>query len=41
MSKPEWKDALEWANWLAQDGHHEEHTYVWFENKPKHDGINA
>lgn len=31
MSKPDWKDAPEWANHLAQD---ENGGWYWFENKP-------
>jgi hypothetical protein len=33
--KPDWKDAPEWANWLAQDkdGH-----WYWFEKLPWLDG---
>jgi hypothetical protein len=36
MSKPEWKDAPEWAQWLAQDepGSYMDHYWVWFECKP-------
>ena len=36
MAKPEWKDAPYWAQWLAQDevGKHQDHYWVWFENKP-------
>lgn len=30
--KPDWKDAPEWAKWLAQDG---DGKWVWFENKPR------
>lgn len=26
MNKPDWKDAPEWANWLAQDG---EGQWIW------------
>ncbi len=29
--KPDWKDAPEWAKWLAQDG---DGAWVWFQNKP-------
>ncbi|MNC50371.1 hypothetical protein D3C75_996080 [compost metagenome] len=34
--KPEWKDAPEWAQWMAQDepGDHRDHYWVWFERKP-------
>ncbi|MNN73561.1 hypothetical protein D3C81_1896880 [compost metagenome] len=37
MAKPDWNDAPEWANWLGQDevGTHQDHFWVWFENKPK------
>lgn len=31
MSKPEWKDAPEWANWLAQD---KDGEYCWWNKKP-------
>ena len=31
MSKPDWKDAPEWANHLAQDG---SGAWYWFENEP-------
>ena len=36
MNKPDWKDAPEWANWLAQD---ESCEWFWFEYKPvrRHD----
>lgn len=30
--KPDWKDAPEWANWLAMDGNG---TWVWFAAKPQ------
>lgn len=30
-TKPEWKDAPEWAMWLAQDGYG---AWGWYENKP-------
>lgn len=29
--KPDWKDAPEWANWLAQDGNG---AWWWYEDKP-------
>lgn len=29
--KPDWKDAPEWANWLAMDGNG---RWYWHENKP-------
>jgi len=29
---PSWKDAPEWANWLAQD---EDGSWWWFEVKPR------
>jgi hypothetical protein len=32
--KPEWSDAPEWANWLAQD---EDGEWWWFEGEPKLD----
>jgi hypothetical protein len=32
MSKPEWKDAPRWANWLAQD---ESGIWHWFEFEPE------
>ena len=32
MSKPEWKDAPEWANYFAQDPCG---TWYWFELKPE------
>ena len=32
MNKPDWKDAPEWAQWLAQD---EDGTWWWYENAPK------
>lgn len=31
MNKPNWKDAPDWANWLAQDYYGYWH---WFEEKP-------
>jgi len=34
MSKPDWKDAPEWANWLAKD---EDGCWYWFEFKPSAD----
>ena len=37
MSKPNWKDAPEWAMWLAMDGGPNE-FWVWFENEPELDG---
>ena len=30
--KPDWKDAPEWANWLACDS---DGTWTWYKNKPK------
>lgn len=36
--KPEWKDAPEWAMWLAQDEvglHGIDHYWVWFEREPE------
>lgn len=35
MNKPDWKDAPEWANYLAMDGG--EYWY-WYESKPKYIG---
>lgn len=32
MSKPEWRDAPEWANYIAMD---EDGTWWWFENEPR------
>lgn len=29
--KPSWKDAPEWANWLAMD---DDESWWWFENEP-------
>ena len=31
MSKPDWKDAPEWAQWLAQD---QDGLWCWFESEP-------
>ena len=31
MNKPDWKDAPEWSNYLAQDG---SGAWYWFENQP-------
>lgn len=31
MSKPSWKDAPGWANWLAMD---EDGTWFWYEAEP-------
>lgn len=31
MSKPDWKDAPEWANYLARD---EDGAWWWYEEKP-------
>lgn len=31
MSKPDWKDSPEWANWLAQD---KDGGWFWFVYKP-------
>lgn len=31
MSKPDWKDAPEWANYLAQDA---DGTWQWFSKEP-------
>jgi len=30
--KPDWKDAPEWARWLAQDGNG---VWFWYSTKPK------
>ena len=30
--KPNWKDAPEWANWLAMD---EDGTWCWYERMPR------
>lgn len=30
--KPDWKDAPEWAQWLAMD---EDGEWVWFQKKPE------
>ncbi len=32
MNKPEWKDAPEWANWLAMDG---DGTWWWYDLEPE------
>lgn len=32
MMKPDWKDAPEWAGWLARDSDGE---WYWYEEKPK------
>jgi hypothetical protein len=32
MSKPDWNDAPEWAQWMAQDKGGE---WYWYEHKPK------
>ena len=32
MNKPDWKDAPEWANWLAIDEYDE---WYWYEFKPQ------
>lgn len=31
MNKPDWKDAPEWARYMAMD---EDGEWYWFENKP-------
>lgn len=36
MSKPNWIDAPEWANWLAQD---ESGRWYWYENEPSIAGV--
>lgn len=33
--KPDWKDAPEWADYLAQD---KRGTWFWYENEPYNDG---
>ena len=33
--KPDWKDAPEWANWLAMD---ENGAWCWYELEPRYDG---
>jgi hypothetical protein len=30
--KPDWKDAPEWANWLAMD---EDGSWYWYESEPE------
>lgn len=35
MSKPDWKDAPEWAQYLAQDGHG---AWYWYRDLPKPPG---
>lgn len=37
MDKPDWKDAPEWAMWVAQDsvGGYTDHYWVWFEKEPE------
>ncbi len=32
MSKPDWKDAPEWAAWVAMD---EDGSWYWYEKEPK------
>jgi hypothetical protein len=32
MNKPDWKDAPEWARWLAMDG---DGSWWWYEQKPR------
>lgn len=31
MIKPDWKDAPEWANWMAMD---EDGEWFWYEHRP-------
>ena len=31
MSKPDWKDAPEWAQWVAMD---KDGTWAWYEDEP-------
>lgn len=33
--KPDWKDAPEWANWLAMD---DNGSWNWYEHEPEFDG---
>lgn len=33
--KPDWKDAPEWAQWVAMDA---DGDWWWYENKPEFDG---
>lgn len=35
MSKPDWKDAPEWADWLAMDS---DNAWFWHELKPVYKG---
>lgn len=35
MNKPDWKDAPEWAEWLAQDA---DGAWWWFQNEPEQRG---
>jgi hypothetical protein len=35
VSKPDWKDAPKWANYIAMD---EDGTWWWFENEPHKTG---
>ena len=32
-TKPDWKDAPEWAQWLAMDG---DGAWWWFQNEPEY-----
>lgn len=32
MNTPDWKDAPEWANWLAMDG---DESWFWYEHRPE------
>ena len=34
MSKPDWKDAPEWAEWLAQDSSIAGASWTWFALEP-------
>lgn len=37
-NKPDWKDAPEWANWLAMD---ENGNWFWYQYKPSEPAINT
>ena len=36
MNKPNWKDAPEWAKWLARD---KDGKWFWYETKPEPDSL--
>jgi len=38
MNKPDWDDAPEWANYVAQD---HDNTWWWYEKEPEYDGHGA